>query len=222
MHAFEDKNPSSSQSINTHGGASIGGDATAGEDFAGRDIFKDITINIDGQSTLWDELIKRIVRVQRESSVSDVVYWLVRLHKAMGDCHKCYKKYYDAKDTATADGEELEILRSQWLAAINDIGNAIEEIDTALQILSPETREHLGAYASLEAVAFNEGIDTLSAVSNEFSKPLELNIDKVEVSTSFEDAMERLQQLIRDNFTADEIYHASRLIDTGTHRGNAG
>ncbi|MEZ4620173.1 MAG: hypothetical protein R2867_32350 [Caldilineaceae bacterium] len=142
-----------------------------------------------------------------------MVYWLIRLHKAMRQCHKSCEKYYEAKSKEATQQTELDVLRDNWLSTINEIGNVVEEIDTTLEILSPETRAHIGGYVALEAMVFYDGIETLNVISDEFQKPLEFNIEKIEVSTSFEDAVKRLQELIRHNYTADEIHRASHLVN---------
>jgi hypothetical protein len=156
---------------------------------------------------MWSTLIGLIERWWREKPRLDVVRAVVNLRDSMIECQSWYSRYLNALKAG-----DLDILsphpRVEWTRSLARLTVRVVELDTVLSIFTPEAHEAITSY--LDAESLEAGALGLEVAAKELREPLDLDIRKVTMNASFDEALVHLREFIAKNFKPDEVFAVSQ------------
>lgn len=159
---------------------------------------------------MWTKLIDLILQWWKDKPRKDLVASVVHLRDKMQNCQQWYEKYQSAKEKGDVEKMSYPNPRVEWVRAVGDLGDAIEELDGLFAIFSPEARRQLQSYRWLESLELiAEGV--LGTTSEALgTRETDIDIVQGQLSPTFKAALDTLDSFIRSTFKVDEIYAVSR------------
>jgi tetratricopeptide (TPR) repeat protein len=159
--------------------------------------------------SMWIALVDVVEQRWKERPRQELVRSVVNLRNAMIGCQKWYDKYKKAADHS--DIHTLPDPRVEWVRSLTDLGRNVAALDQVLSIFSPETRRHIQDYLDAEDLEVG-AIETLGPAAEELGGSTDFDIKNVQLKSSFDAALEKLDRFIRENFKPEEI-HSISLTD---------
>jgi hypothetical protein len=157
---------------------------------------------------MWTLLVGLIERWWREKPRLDVVRSVVRLRDSMARCQDLYIKHVSSSETE-ADASNYSKTRDDWIVALGEIAERLQELDTVISIFNPAARSAISDYMSHEYSLMDKGAGRLNLIASDLGGNLGLDLDHLELSTDFEKATLQLDAFISQNFKPDEIFAVS-------------
>ena len=153
---------------------------------------------------MWSTLVSLIERWWREKPRLDLVRSVVHLRDSMKLCQERYEACMEAKAAGTLENRCEPHPELAWTHSLAILGCAVIELDQVLEIFDVRVHQSIRDYQRSESVVIAaQGV--LGGAAQALNKPLEIDIHRVEISSSFNQALGDLDEFIRKNFKPEEI-----------------
>lgn len=178
--------------------------------------------------SVWETLIGLAAKALKDKPRKDVLSALVALRSSMITCQQTYDDYQELLKQGNYDellekrcntpnpNEEYMLIynpKNCWEMSVCGLADDLIEVDSLLQILSPEAANALTFYVRTEAMAGQpdlprEPIDPAEVLDRETG----INLEAESLSKQFRDALDKLDTFIRNNFKPEEVFVAQKGV----------
>jgi len=190
--------------------------------------FRSILWRIDSVSSintampdLWSTVIGLVERYWKDKPRKDVIASLVTLRANMISCQHWYKEYAELRKRGDVDEiwwREYQKANKaglsiggnpkvEWTRSLVDLGEALVRVDSVLQIFSPEAREEIRKYESVESLEVG-ALGMLLPAAKDLGQSPGFDLDDGTLEPTFKAAVQKLDLLIKENFKPEEVFAA--------------
>ena len=160
--------------------------------------------------SMWIALTEIIENRWKDKPRGDLVQSVIHLRNSMINCQQWFEKYKNALDHSKVGKLPYPNPRFEWIRSLTILGKAVASLDQVFSIFSPETREHIRSYFFEEDLAL-AALGSLIPAAEELGGWTDFDIENGKLEATFNTALEKLNNFIKENFKPEEIFSVKDL-----------